>query len=130
MLFCVIGVLLPLNSGHNDFQKVIVAALHPFRSYKMVADVGDHPIAINVCRNFVTVSKYKTLLDDYLAHYEGHCDHTQKRLYTKRYGMEAQKTCFILENDKFFEVILGANKSLYIGQGQFAMFRTKTKFTP
>lgn len=42
-----------------------------------VADAGDRVIAINVCRNSDSVSKYKTLLDDYLADYEGLCDHKQ-----------------------------------------------------
>ncbi|XP_071691430.1 protein kinase STUNTED-like [Rutidosis leptorrhynchoides] len=42
-----------------------------------VADAGDRVIAINVCRNSDSVSKYKTLLDDYLADYEGLCDHRQ-----------------------------------------------------
>ncbi|KAF5786284.1 putative protein kinase RLK-Pelle-RLCK-VI family [Helianthus annuus] len=42
-----------------------------------VADSGDRVIAINVCRNSDSVSKYKTLLDDYLADYEGLCDHKQ-----------------------------------------------------
>lgn len=42
-----------------------------------VADAGDRVIAINVRRNSNSVSKYKTLLDDYLADYEGLCDHKQ-----------------------------------------------------
>ncbi|KAL8188663.1 hypothetical protein R6Q57_029683 [Mikania cordata] len=42
-----------------------------------VADAGDRVIAINICRNSDSVSKYKTLLDDYLADYEGICDHKQ-----------------------------------------------------
>ncbi|XP_076958506.1 protein kinase STUNTED-like [Bidens hawaiensis] len=42
-----------------------------------VADSGDRVIAINVCRNSDSVAKYKALLDDYLADYEGLCDHKQ-----------------------------------------------------
>ncbi|KAI7734725.1 hypothetical protein M8C21_015432 [Ambrosia artemisiifolia] len=42
-----------------------------------VADAGDRVIAINVCTNSDLVSKHMTLLDDYLADYEGICDHKQ-----------------------------------------------------
>ncbi|GJS86198.1 putative proline-rich receptor-like protein kinase PERK11 [Tanacetum coccineum] len=42
-----------------------------------VADSGDRVIAINVCRNSESVTKFKALLEDYLADYEGICDHKQ-----------------------------------------------------
>ncbi|XP_076894861.1 protein kinase STUNTED-like [Bidens hawaiensis] len=42
-----------------------------------VADEGDRVIAINVCRDSNLVPKYESLLDDYLADYEGLCEHKQ-----------------------------------------------------
>ncbi|XP_035844998.1 probable receptor-like protein kinase At2g42960 isoform X1 [Helianthus annuus] len=42
-----------------------------------VAEKGDRVIAVNVCRNSEYVAKYERLLDDYLADFEGICEHKQ-----------------------------------------------------
>nr|XP_043624065.1 proline-rich receptor-like protein kinase PERK3 [Erigeron canadensis] len=74
------------NHNHNGVETKNVLVGIRFDEYGIelldwamvkVADAGDRVIAINVCRNSESVSKYKTLLDDYLADYEGLCDQKQ-----------------------------------------------------
>ncbi|KAI3765707.1 hypothetical protein L2E82_15749 [Cichorium intybus] len=77
-----------------------------------VADAGDRVIAINVCRNSDSVSKYKSLLDDYLADYEGLCDHKQVDLTGQVLrGNSVRKV--LVKEAKFYSataVIVGVSK--------------------
>ncbi|KAK1419342.1 hypothetical protein QVD17_28508 [Tagetes erecta] len=77
-----------------------------------VADAGDRVIAIHVCRNSDSVSKYKTLLDDYLADYEGLCDHKQVDLTGQVLrGSSVRK--LLVREAKFYSaaaVIVGVSK--------------------
>ncbi|KAL7605189.1 hypothetical protein Lser_V15G17130 [Lactuca serriola] len=77
-----------------------------------VADAGDRVIAINVCHNSDSVSKYKSLLDDYLADYEGLCDQKQVDLTGQIVrGNSIRKV--LVKEAKFYSaaaVIVGVNK--------------------